>query len=115
MTFMDNLDFLDSIKRRVIVAMFTDDDLMERLVLKGGNALDVVYGLSSRASVDVDLSMDGELEERVLKERILKALNSTFAEAGYVVFDFKFRSVPLMLSNDLKDFWGGYRVQFKLI
>lgn len=39
-----DLNFLERIKTLAIVAMFSDDDLMERLVLKGGNALDIVYG-----------------------------------------------------------------------
>ena len=46
---------LDRIKRLAIVAMFSDDGLMEKLVLKGGNLLDLVYGISTRASLDVDL------------------------------------------------------------
>ena len=40
---MDNLEFLEQVKKLVIIAMFSDDDLMERLVLKGGNLLDIVY------------------------------------------------------------------------
>ena len=36
-------DRLQKIKRLAIVAMFSDDDLLERLVLKGGNALDLVH------------------------------------------------------------------------
>ena len=36
---------------------------MDRLVLKVGNLLEIVYQLSARASVDVDLSMSGEFED----------------------------------------------------
>jgi predicted nucleotidyltransferase component of viral defense system len=57
---MDSLEFIDFVKRKTLVAMFSDDELMERLVLKGGNALDLVYGISTRASVDLDFSLDGE-------------------------------------------------------
>ena len=38
--------------------MFSDNILMERFVLKGGNALDLIHQVSVRASVDIDLSMD---------------------------------------------------------
>jgi len=31
--------------------MFSDDVLMEQLILKGGNARDVVHGLTARGSV----------------------------------------------------------------
>lgn len=47
------------IRRTVIVAMFSDDALFEQLVLKGGNALNLVYKFGSRASIDVDFSLDG--------------------------------------------------------
>lgn len=50
-------DELETIKKAGIVAMFADDDLMDQLVLKGGNAMDVVLGVNSRASVDLDFSM----------------------------------------------------------
>ncbi len=66
--------------------------------------------------MDVDLSVDGEIEnvER-LKSRLLNTLETTFAEDNYVVFDFIFEVVPPNLSDDMKDFWGGYRAMFKII
>lgn len=113
---MERLEFLRDIKKLVIIAMFSDNELMERFVLKGGNLLDIVYQLSARASIDVDLSMSGEFEDvDKLRAKILKALESTFRARGYVVFDFKLMEVPPKLSDDMKDFWGGYRVHFKLI
>ena len=33
-----NLEFLEKLKKLAIIAMVTDDYLMEKLVLKGGNA-----------------------------------------------------------------------------
>jgi predicted nucleotidyltransferase component of viral defense system len=30
---------------------------MDQLVLKGGNALDLIYGISTRASMDLDFSV----------------------------------------------------------
>ncbi len=38
---------LKDIRRLVIVALFSDDELMEKLVLKGGNALDVIYNIGT--------------------------------------------------------------------
>jgi Nucleotidyl transferase AbiEii toxin, Type IV TA system len=113
---MERLEFLRHIKKVVIQAMFSDDELMERLVLKGGNLLDIVFQLSARASVDVDLSMSGEFADLDrLRVKILNALETCFREFGYVVFDFKLTEQPPKLSDDMKDFWGGYRVEFKLI
>ena len=39
------LDF-DQIRKLTIAALFSDDELLERLVLKGGNALNFVYRLT---------------------------------------------------------------------
>ena len=48
---------LERIKKLSIIAMFSDDYLMDILVLKGGNAIDIIYGIASRASLDLDLSL----------------------------------------------------------
>jgi Nucleotidyl transferase AbiEii toxin, Type IV TA system len=113
---MDRLEFLRHIKKLVILAIFSDDELMDRLVLKGGNLLDIVYQLSARASVDVDLSMAGEFEDvKRLHDKVLHALEVTFAPFGYIVFDFRLTEQPPKLSDDMKDFWGGYCVELKLI
>lgn len=112
----ENVAILDKIKRLVIIAMFSDDDLMDRLVLKGGNLIDLVYGISPRASMDVDFSLDGEFEsEKALHDKVSRVLKTTFEEVGYVVFDLDVRAVPPKLSDNMKDFWGGYQVKFKLI
>ncbi len=107
---------LDQIKRLAIVAMFSDDTLMEKLVLKGGNLLDLVYGISTRASLDVDLSIDGDLESLDdLTRRVERAIQTTFRDEGIAAFDVRVASVPPKLSDDMKAFWGGYRILFKLI
>jgi predicted nucleotidyltransferase component of viral defense system len=111
---------IQEIKRLVIIALASDDQLMETLVLKGGNAIELlqtVSGKLSRASYDLDFSMaddfDNELEE--ISGRIKKTLSQTFSENGLVVIDFKFASKPSSIGAALKDFWGGYNIEFKLI
>ncbi|MGD0972417.1 MAG: nucleotidyl transferase AbiEii/AbiGii toxin family protein, partial [Desulfobaccales bacterium] len=86
---IDPLVKLEQIKRLGIIAMFSDDYLMERLALKGGNAIDLVHKGPCRASVDLDFSMDSEFEEdlNAIKDRIEKALQITFRAEGFVVFD----------------------------
>jgi len=113
-----DLDYLEQIKKYAIIAMFSDDDLMDMLVLKGGNVLDLIYGVSARSSIDIDLSMENEFDEKnidIIKAKIKKVLEDTFQEAGYVVFDIKFVETPQNITPDLKDFWGGYEIEFKVI
>ena len=109
------MDF-ERIKRLVIIAMFSDDGLMNKLVLKGGNLLDVVFGISSRASMDLDFSIEDDFETlQLLQEKVSRALTTTFGEEGYIVFDINIRDVPPVLSPNMADFWGGYKIDFKII
>jgi predicted nucleotidyltransferase component of viral defense system len=112
------LDRLETIKRLVVVAMFSDDRLMERLVLKGGNALDIIHRISLRASVDVDFSIADDIpagERAGFRDTIERVLKETFRPKKYEVFDVKMVEKPKGLTPDMADFWGGYHVEFKLI
>ncbi len=112
------LSELEKIRKLGIIAMFSDDDLMEMLVLKGGNAIALFYGEYSRASIDLDFSLCDDIDKEkfhVIEEKIRRVLESTFQEHGYLVFDYKFYEKPKVRKAGLKDFWGGYRVEFKLM
>ncbi len=113
-----DLDQIEKIKRLTLIAMFSDDDLMEMLVLKGGNALDIVYKLANRASADLDFSIVNEFkpdELEIIEGKIRKVVTETFKTGGYEVFDIGFTQKPQMISPEMKDFWGGYQVEFKII
>jgi predicted nucleotidyltransferase component of viral defense system len=108
------LDFTE-IRRHVIVALFSDEVLFERLVLKGGNALELVHQVISRGSVDVDLSIKDEfLDLAVTESRIFRALQKEFERIGYFVFDEHFEVIPPPTVKD-DPWWGGYAIDFKLI
>lgn len=113
------MDNIDKIKRLTIIAMVSNDYLMEQLVLKGGNAIDIVYQLSGRASIDLDYSMPNDFNSHELSgilEIISNVLSATFAEEGLSVFDLKFEAKPSGIGPiDEMEFWGGYRIEFKLI
>ena len=114
------LDFekIDQIKRLVIIALFSDDYLMDNLVLKGGNAIDLIYKISSRSSFDLDFSISGQFGKNQIYEieqRIENTLKETFKESGYKVFDLNFKEKPKNLPESLVDFWGGYSLDFKFI
>jgi predicted nucleotidyltransferase component of viral defense system len=107
--FMD----LRKVRRIAIVAMFSHDDLMDKLVLKGGNALTFVYEFGTRASLDIDLSIDGDFDSfEDAKQHIFQCLRDQFAAAGHLLFDESFERRP---PNSQDQDWGGYLVEFKLI
>lgn len=108
-------DSLQEIKTTAIVAMFADDDLMNFLVLKGGNAMDIVHQVNSRASVDLDFSTSEDLDVEVIQPKIEKALQNTFELEEKLAFDIKMTVRPGKMPEELASFWGGYFVEFKLI
>lgn len=106
---------LREIRRLVIVALFSDDELMEKFVLKGGNALDIVYSVGARSSVDVDVSMPDDFSDvEDARERIFRALRDRFDSAGFVVFDERFQVRPSVMRPGQSPRWGGYQVDFKI-
>lgn len=106
---------LKVIKRVAIVSMFADDELMDLLVLKGGNAMDIVHQANSRASVDLDFSMEKDLDYEAVQPKIERTIRATFEQYKYYAFDVKMTPKPGKMPNNLASFWGGYMVEFKLI
>ena len=111
-------DSYDEIKKLALIAMVSNDALMSQLVLKGGNLLDIVYGVADRSSLDMDFSMETDFapEFRASVEKTVKQLlRETFRPNGYEVFDISFTERPEVVSEEMKAFWGGYRLEFKVI
>jgi hypothetical protein len=107
---------LTEVRRIAITAMFADDYLLDRVVLKGGNALNLVYGIGTRTSLDLDFSIEADFPDPdEARDRIFRALRTRFDSAGYVVFDETFGPRPAVARPDQSPRWGGYRVEFKLI
>jgi predicted nucleotidyltransferase component of viral defense system len=106
---------LEEIRRRILIALFSDDELMDALVLKGGNALALVHKIGSRASVDMDFSIEAPFADlEKTRVRIFETLKREFGSIGYVIFDEKFELKPSLHAQDQPEWWGGYIVEFKL-
>lgn len=101
-------DLLKKIKTTTVISIFSDDDLLDLFVLKGGNAMDLIHQVSSRSSVDLDFSMRNNLDIELVKPKIIEALVSGFKEIGYLAFDIKMTPKPKEnLPSVLASFWGG--------
>ena len=113
-----NLEKINEIKKLAIIAMFSDDELMEKLVLKGGNALYIVYRVEYRASLDLDFSMPSEFKPNEVQSiglRLEASLKRVFNENGYEVLDVNFEERPKERNERTPPFWGGYELNFKVI
>jgi hypothetical protein len=113
-----DIEKITRIKEIAIKAMFSDDELMNVLVLKGGNALDIIYKIAQRSSIDLDFSMEREFPEDKLDEiesKIKNVLKNEYNDNGFSAFDINFEKKPRRVSEDLKLFWGGYTITFKVL
>ena len=113
-----DLQKLNKFKRMAIVSLFADDKLADLFVLKGGTALDLIYKMNSRASIDIDVSLRNEFSDDQLEDiqnRLNESFQVTFEDAGYHIVDFKLTKRPLHKDNDIDKNWGGYRIEFKII
>jgi hypothetical protein len=111
-------DQSERIKRLVVIGIFSDDYLMERLVLKGGNAINLVLEIGTRASVDIDLSMENDFppkELEAVRVRLEKRLQEVFNAEHFHVFDVTLEPKPDLVSPEVANFWGGYLATFKLL
>lgn len=74
---------VEKIKRLAVMAVFSDHELLEELVPKGGNAMALIHRLSARASVNLDFSMKHDFPDgvEVTLKRIGAALERTFRAA----------------------------------
>lgn len=116
------MNIYDRIKRLAVIAIFSQDYLMEKLVLKGGNALDLIYNqiykTTLRSSLDLDFSMEQDFKKeelKIIEDKIKINIENTFKEHNYEVFDFEFTERPQKRRFDSPDFWGGYCIEFKVI
>lgn len=118
MAFMPPLKPFDSaqIRKIAVSAIAADDILFASLVLKGGNALELAYGIGQRASFDLDFSIECDFEDPAnVSERLERSLKDRFDAAGYVVFDYEFKKKPRVQRPGQSPRWGGYEASFKLI
>jgi predicted nucleotidyltransferase component of viral defense system len=107
---------LEEVRRRILIALVSDDQLMNTLVLKGGNALALVHEVGERASLDMDFSIATQFPDLAeVRERVFKLLRREFAQKGYVLFDEQFVPKPNRSGPNQPDWWGGYFIEFKLV
>ena len=104
-----------AVRRIAITALFSDDVLYDKVVLKGGNALNIALGISDRTSLDLDFSIENDFDNlEDIEKRISAALERRFDAAGFVVFDFKFEKKPSVAREGLAPL-GRYMISFKLM
>lgn len=104
------------IRRLAIKALFSDDILLNQLVLKGGNALNLVHRIGNRSSLDIDFSLEQDFADpSEAQARIFRALEDRFRSERVLVFDENFKEIRARGSDKFASRWGGYEITFKVI
>ena len=81
----------DKIRNTILKAIYSDNDLKEDLVLKGGNALKF-YDITDRASQDLDFSIKESIryQKENEGEKLRALILDAFRQVGFLVVGFKF-------------------------
>ena len=106
----------DEIRNTILKAIYSDNDLKEDLVLKGGNALKF-YDITDRASQDLDFSIKESIryQKENEGEKLRALIFDAFQQVGFLVVGFKFIEKPQKRKKDLPPFWGGYKISFAIV
>ncbi len=103
----------ERIRRLAIRAIAEVSGSIGAPVLKGGNALAVIYHIGNRTSLDLDYSLERDFPDPLAAPGLLQeSLASRFGDAGLHMFDFSFHLRPLVPRDEQ---WGGYELRFKVI
>lgn len=106
---------IEKIKMLTLRALVADEELMYGLVLKGGNALELAYNITDRASKDIDFSISGDFSPKEydrISGKLSGLLTTEFEKHNLVVLDVNFFERPEQ--NEVKE-WKGYQLAFKVI
>lgn len=104
------------LRRLILRALVEHEQLFRLLVLKGGNALALIYDLGGRASLDLDFSLaDDDVDAAALGQLMWNALEVGLGKFGLRPFDWKFVTKPKNPPANHDDSWGGYLGTFKII
>lgn len=85
----------NKIRNTILKAIYSDNDLKEDLVLKGGNALKF-YDITDRASQDLDFSIKESIryQKENEGERLRTLISDAFQQVGFLVVGFEFIEKP---------------------
>jgi len=109
--------YFERVRKLTMLALFADDELLEHIVLKGGNVLALLYKMANRTSMDVDASLEEDfpwsLEET--EKKLCTAFERVFGQEGLEVFDAKLAHKPKISGKDQDPRFTGYEFTFKVI
>jgi len=110
-----NLEEFKNLRKSFIEGIFSNNDLLGIFAIKGGSAIDIVHDIGmGRSSIDIDLSMKGDLTLSIdiLKETLRESIHAETSKIGLAPIAIKIIPKPKHPINPRQ---SGYEVTFKLI
>src|SRR5512139_2563698 len=107
---------IDEVITQTILAIYKNEELANRLFLKGGSAMRLFDKLTSRLSIDADFSLENTIDhEKQFFNAIKAKVKESFKKLKFDIIDFNWGRRPKNLSKDRPDWWGGWFCEFKLV
>jgi hypothetical protein len=107
---------IEEVIKEVIYSLYHDGVFSENILIKGGQAIRIKEKIEHRFSVDIDASVNGEIQDPdVFFIRFKKSLDKRFLKYNLVTIDFKREKKPKNPHPDAPAFWTGWLVTFKLL
>lgn len=114
-TSKNDIMHIKDVLETAVVAIFSDKELANQLVLKGGFAINLLEKIDKRLSTDIDLSCEFGVENpEHFSELIKNTLITQFKNHKYDVIDLKFKKRPKKGGTGKPYWWGGWLCEFKL-
>jgi len=110
-------NYFEQIRLLSMIALFADDELMDHVVLKGGNVLSLLYKMANRTSMDIDASLTSDLpwSLKETERRLIEAFGRVFGAEGLEIFDVSFLQKPKTLGDKQDKRFIGYVFTFKVM
>lgn len=109
---------IETIKHEVLISIYSTEALMNRLILKGGNAINLAFKLYDRQSMDLDFSIENDFDNgeiQSISNCLEKEINTRLLKHGLHAFDFKSSQKPKIISPNRNPQWKGYKIEFKVL
>jgi hypothetical protein len=107
---------IDEVIKETIIAIYSDPVPSINLFLKGGSAMRLFDDLTSRLSIDIDLSIDAVVDdEKSFFTDMESKIGKRFRELKFDIIDFNWIKRPKKKGKEQPVWWGGWVFEFKIV
>ncbi|MCY4643378.1 MAG: nucleotidyl transferase AbiEii/AbiGii toxin family protein [Bacteriovoracales bacterium] len=107
---------IEEVIKEILYGLYHDGVFTKKILIKGGQAIRIKEDIKHRFSVDIDASVNGEIQNPAdFFVRFKRSLDNRFKRLELVIIDFKQVKKPKKPHPDAPSFWTGWLIKFKLL